>query len=370
MEGSALIPALRLPQRPLSLVPSAYSSSKARLWVLPVFPLLGAFFLYMQLPGILHDWQISQHPLVPESSEVQNGRCQTRKGFLTDCEADLVYEVDGHRYSSKVEIMFASLHFGDYETGVVISADHPEMATLSLGLDELWNRIITLTVFVLLFFGGGIAAGFGALRTRREQVVLGRAAILTPVPVKITNIRRRRNSLTVSYSDKIAKDASKRHGLTTLRDGQQPLMIGGGKGKSVALAVRHEGVSLPVLLDAKLERISMTDEERAAALASLAPATEAGITPVSGQTAQRKASPLLRGLQVFSGGLLMIAVAVIGFWLWYVTASKTPFQSPGMDINNAMPAPLNAWGCAQLQKRFGQGNAPFGCVASDFQSWK
>ncbi|GGD94367.1 hypothetical protein GCM10008012_42710 [Rhizobium anhuiense] len=84
----------------------------------------------------------------------------------------------------------------------------------------------------------------------------------------------------------------------------------------------------------------------------------------------KKAVSIWKRLQIFFGVLLLILVGVVGFWLWYVTSSTTQFQSPGMDINNLMPAPLNEWGCQQLKKRFGQDRAPFGCVADDYTSWK
>jgi hypothetical protein len=84
----------------------------------------------------------------------------------------------------------------------------------------------------------------------------------------------------------------------------------------------------------------------------------------------KRAVSIWKRLQLFFGVLLLIVVGVVGFWLWYVTTSPTAFQSPGMDINNLMPAPLNEWGCEQLKKRFGQDRAPFGCVADDYTSWK
>ena len=63
-------------------------------------------------------------------------------------------------------------------------------------------------------------------------------------------------------------------------------------------------------------------------------------------------------------------VGLGGYWLWYVTAAPSQFTSPAMDINNMMPGPINKWGCAQLQERFGDQNAPFGCTAGDYRSWK
>jgi hypothetical protein len=126
-----------------------------------------------------------------------------------------------------------------------------------------------------------------------------------------------------------------------------------------------------VLLDDRLQRVKLTDDERNAALAPFAHQQESDRSvPVLIEDPKQAGVSIWRRLQVFFGMLLLILVGVVGFWLWYVTTSTTPFQSPGMDINNLMPAPLNEWGCEQLKKRFGQDRAPFGCVADDYTSWK
>jgi hypothetical protein len=78
----------------------------------------------------------------------------------------------------------------------------------------------------------------------------------------------------------------------------------------------------------------------------------------------------MQRLGLFLVLLLLIAGGFFGYWLWYVTSAPSQYNSPGMDINNMMPEALNRWGCDQLKERFGDGRAPFGCVASDYQSWK
>lgn len=360
---------LNLPKRPLSLARDVISTPRAYFWSTPIILVLTVFIFIWEAPGVYRDLQISQNPLVLESGDVQNGRCTTRKAIFTDCEARLVYSHNGKNYDTDVEIMFVDFHMGDYETGLVISAEHPELATMSLGLDKLWNRIITLAVLTVLLGGMGVGMIFFALRIWRVKGQLRNPAFLVPVPVEITAFHRKRDVLSITYNDKIASDKTGRSSYTRMKHGEQPLIIGSANGHSIGLAVRHGKTALPVLLDNRLHRVSLANEERVAALAPFADRDVNGQRLVLVDTPNKTIS-LWRRLQTIFGVLLLIIVGVLGFWLWYVTSSETQFQSPGMDINNLMPAPLNEWGCDQLKKRFGQDRAPFGCVAADYTSWK
>ena len=358
---------LVLPSRPLSLARNVISTPRAYFWSTPVILALAVFLFVSQAPGVIREFRISRNPLVLENGDVQNGRCTTRKAIFIDCEARLVYSYGGRNYDTEVEVMFVDFHIGDYETGLVISADHPELATISLGLDMLWNRIITLAVFVVLLGGMSLGTIFLGLRIWRVKGQLRRPAVLTPVPVEVSAFDRKRGILSITYNDKIAADKTGRSAYTRMKKGEEPLIVGQANGKAIGLAVRHGNTALPVLLDARLQRVELTEDERSTALAPMAHQQERA--PALIAEARRTAS-IWKRLQVFLGMLLLIVVGTVGFWLWYVTSSTTPFQSPGMDINNLMPAPLNEWGCEQLKRRFGQDRAPFGCVADDFTSWK
>ncbi|WP_092933669.1 hypothetical protein [Rhizobium sp. 9140] len=364
------MPELSLPRRPLKLAPDVISTPRAYYWSTPIILALCVFLLVWEGPGVLRDFAISQNPVLIEDGDVQNGRCTTRKAIFTDCEARLVYSYGGKDYASDVEIMFVDFHVGDYETGLVISGDHPELATISLGLDRLWNRFITLTLFVLFLGGLGIGMIFLSLRIWRVRGQLRHPAMLVPVPVEIAAFDRKRSILSITYNDTVADDKTKRSAYTRMRNGEEPLIVGTSGTKPVALAVRHGNTALPVLLDDRLMRIELTDAERAEALLPFARAAdEHDGRSLLVETPQKTVS-MWKRLQMVFGVLLLIVVGVVGFWLWYVLASDTQFQSPGMDINNMMPAPVNEWGCDQLQKRFGDQRAPFGCTASDYTSWK
>ncbi|KQR67833.1 hypothetical protein [Rhizobium sp. Leaf341] len=361
---------LLLPQRALKLAPDAVSAPRAYYWSTPIILVLAVFLLVWEGPGVLRDFTISQNPVVVEDGDVQNGRCTTRKAVFTDCEARLVYRYDGRDYATDVEIMFVDFHVGDYETGLVISGDHPELATITLGLDKLWNRIITLALLTLILGGLSVGMIFLLLRIWRVRRALRRPAMLVPVPVEIQAFDRKGKTLSITYVDTLADDRTKRSAYTRMHDGEEPLIVGTRGDKPVALAVRHGKTALPVLLDDRLMRIELTDAERAQALLPFRQTEEAHGGRTVLVDAPRKTRSIWWRLQVALGVPLLIVVGVIGFWFWYVLASDTQFQSPGMDINNMMPGPVNRWGCDQLQKRFGDQRAPFGCTASDYTSWK
>ncbi|MBM7047253.1 MULTISPECIES: hypothetical protein [Rhizobium] len=361
-------PTIQLPQRALTLSQNVISMPKASYFSLPIVIALTVFLVISEAPGILRDWTINQNPVTLDSGDIRDGKCSTRKGFFTNCSAHLNYTYNGQSYDKDVEIMFVDIHAGDYDTNLVISGDHPDLATLSLGIDKLWNRIITLAVFVALLGGASIAVIFQILRVWRVRGRLRQPAQLVPVPVEITAFDRRRKRLTVTYADKIAGKKTGRAAHTRFEPGQEPLLVGENGGKAVALAVWHGNTSLPVLLDAQLERIEMTAEERARVLAPLT--AELGGRPLELVVRGKKGPSIMTRLARFFLVILLIIGGIFGYWLWYVTSAGSQFTSPAMDLNNMMPTALNRWGCDQLKKRFGDQRAPFGCTASDYTSWK
>lgn len=362
---------IKLPSRPLSLKRGVISVPAAYYFSIPVLLVILAVMLVAEGPGILRDYQISKDPLEIESGDI-NGSCKTRKAIFTTCEADLSYEHAGVSYTKEVEVMFVDFHSGDYETGLVISAKNPELATISLGLDMLWNRIITLGVFVALLGFGSLAMLFTLIRVLRARLQLRHPAPLTVIPVALTAVAEKRSRLFVTYADTVRDAKTKRQSFTHLERGRIPVVVGHTGKHDIALAVWHGNTALPVLLDDQLERIDLSNEERAQALASIAPMVASQVQEASSTAgaAIKKQPGLLRRLGTFVAIVAVIIVAVFGYWLWYVTAAPSQFNSPGMDLNNMMPAAVNEWGCARLQERFADGPAPFGCTAADYRSWK
>ena len=71
--------------------------------------------------------------------------------------------------------------------------------------------------------------------------------------------------------------------------------------------------------------------------------------------------------------VLIIALAVLlflgGRWYVYVTNTSSPYDEVGIDLNLYMPAPLRAWGCAQLESNFAGAVPPYGCATGDGTTW-
>ncbi|MGR9478702.1 hypothetical protein [Rhizobium leguminosarum] len=69
--------------------------------------------------------------------------------------------------------------------------------------------------------------------------------------------------------------------------------------------------------------------------------------------------------------LLTIALAFVVFTGFrYISNTDSPYDEIGITLNNAMPGPINAWGCAQLKTTFGTSLLPYGCAAENATQWK
>ena len=134
------IPEIVLPRRPLSLVSSAVSLPRGFFWFSPVIIALAGFIIWWQGPGLWRDYQISRNPIVLEDGAIRDGKCTTRKAVMTECEATLAYTYQGRSYETETHFFFVDIHSGDYMTDLVISADNPELATLTLGLEKCFWR--------------------------------------------------------------------------------------------------------------------------------------------------------------------------------------------------------------------------------------
>ena len=357
---------LPLPNRSLAVAPRPFAMPAAFLFTVVVLSAMAIGLVIWQGPGLWRDWQINQDPLTLEDWDLRDGECSSRRG-LTDCEADITYSFEGQSYEKHISLAFLDFSSDDYMVDVVISRDDPELATLSLGLDMLWNRLIVFAVFMLLFGGGAIGMIINALRAVGANRAAATPGRLTLVPVDIVEVK---NGV-VSYVDHL-RGRSKRTTRTRFAKGQEPLIGLDEAGKPVGVAVKLDHVAIPVLLDRNLERVELTDIERDQALAAFdAEQEQRGAKLAANPLPKAKRGPnIVRGLLAGGAVLVLAVVAFFGFWLYYVMAAPDAFDPIGIEINNIMPEPLNNWGCEQLYARFGDDRAPFGCTADDYVSWK
>lgn len=361
---------LPLPNRSLAIAPRPFAMPAGFLFTVVLLSALAIGLVIWQGPGLWRDWQINQDPQTLEDWDLRDGECSSRRG-LTDCEADITYSFKGKTYEKHISLAFLDFSSGDYLVDVVIARGNPDLATLSLGLDMLWNRLIVFGVVMLLCVGGTLGMIVNALGTLAGNRAAATPGRLTLVPVDIAEVKNSAGRAMVSYVDHL-KGRANRTTRTHFAKGQEPLIGLDEAGKPVGLAVKLDHVAIPVLLDSNLERLEIADSERQAALAAFyAEQEQRGAALAANPLPKAKRGPnIVRGL--LAGGVVIIlaVVAFFGFWLYYVMAAPDAFDSVGIEINNIMPEPLNTWGCEQLYARFGDERAPFGCAADDHVSWK
>ncbi|MBK4215997.1 hypothetical protein JJJ17_08680 [Paracoccus caeni] len=358
---------LTLPDRPLNIAPGSINPPRGLIFAMILFLGLLGFLVWFQGPDLYRDWQISRNPVELQEALIENGECTTRKGFFTDCSADVAYSYEGQSYDGHIELAFFDFHTGDYWVSVVISGDDPSLATLSLGLEKLWNRIIVLALFSALFLGLVISSLVQRARANKARKGIAGSARLGLVPVVLTNVFERGRKTHVTYAERIAPGKNGKAANTTFVAPAQPLLSFDQDGQTVGIGVRHPDALLPVLLDAELERLSLTPEERQAALAQIRSEAQAEGVPAAPPA---KKLHWKRGLVAFCGPFLLLFIGSLGYWLHYVTSAPTQYDQYGMLVNQILPGFMNEWGCDQLQARFGDQNAPSGCVMDDHRSWK
>ncbi len=258
---------LTLPSRQLKLSKKAIPGFRGSIFAGLLMVAGGGGLLYWQQPGLLHDWTISRNPVVVYDGDIQDGECTTHNGFFTDCSAHLAYDVDGTHFETDASLVFVDIHSGDYMVDLVRSGDDPSLATMSIGIEKLWNRIIVLAVLLAFTAGIGlllIKKGFSDRRAARQLSQPGQMRV---VPVVITSVesQKKRNNFTYRNPQGARPKAKF---VAVFPRGEEPLLVGEGE-STVALAVKHEGSDMPVLLDSGLERLDLTPGERRDALSSL-----------------------------------------------------------------------------------------------------
>lgn len=221
---------------------------------------LAGFMGYLQLPGILDDWKISQNPVVVADSLISGGKCETQTIMFVSCEAHVTYTVKSKTFERDVGFWFLDPRGDDYQVEVVRSGDRPQIATLSLGLEMLWNRIIFVAVLIALIAFSGLALFRAGRRADRVRALARKELPVTPVPVTITANKKAIGANTFGYTR--PTEGKKRGEVFSARLGrkQEPFWLNSETGE--ALAVLQDGGTMPVLLDAELTILDLTPGER------------------------------------------------------------------------------------------------------------
>lgn len=216
-------------------------------------------------PSLLNDARIRQNPAVAEAGTVTDGECKTKLA-ITFCDATLAAPAaDGATVSAKVSYLFVDLHFGDYDTDVVQSAEDPRLLTTSLGLDYFWNRVASFAAAVVLLLAGIVGlvrTGFRQQRTEREAVALD-GQRLKPMVVTIRGGQKVKRTITWRLAYPAPTGGETKVAVMTGSDFMPFTLDAQGKR---ALAVTGPAGGTPFLIDSTLARLELTEAERTALL--------------------------------------------------------------------------------------------------------
>lgn len=248
---------IAFPSRPLRVLAHGGSSSWFGYLVGLAFLAGSIAIAVWQVPPLLKDNEIRQNPVVVQDATLRNGKCRTRKAIFTECEADIAYAVDGKRYTAHPDIFFVDFNTEGYRSGVVRSANKPELGTMSIAIDYFWDRVATVLGFVLLLAGIGVAGIWGGVRAARiRRTASGEPVPLQPVPAVITSAEKVRGGTNVNFKADIG--GKTRSFVSKFKGGEAPLQVS----EDHVLAVVPQGTTTAILLDEGLNRVDLTDEER------------------------------------------------------------------------------------------------------------
>ena len=223
--------------------------------------------------NVLPDLAVRANPLMVQTASA-DGSCETKRVVFTSCSVVLSYDVAGTSYEVERDYVWIGTA-QEYSTDVMVAADRPELATASVALDKLTNRVLSILAGFALFLGIGIATlrQWRLARVVRVRYAKKTAQPLTPVVVSLAGVKdvRLRGRL---YEFIVTADGKsrKRSQLLSKSEGAAPFLVAPDR----ALAVYAAGVEAhPVLLDSGLTRLDLTDDERAQILTPSQPAPSA-----------------------------------------------------------------------------------------------
>ncbi len=227
-------------------------------------------------PDLARDWRIDD-PVEAGGVRIEEARCRSRLVLITVC--DVRFVDDRSAEAARRTLWYFFIDRADPEKIVLLrSKSDPAAITTNLGLDEFYNRLLVLILIVGLLLGC-ITLTAQLLRqgmlTRQALAALS-GQRLVPAVVAVEGsitIAHKRRRWTYLYD----RGGSQERAYIELAKGNDPLFIS-PDGKR-ALALRGQDGGVPLLLDAKLSSLDLSDAEKEAFFAACR--TALGAEPVA-----------------------------------------------------------------------------------------
>jgi len=249
-----------LPIRPVHVKRHGFADRWKLLFLAITFAIISVVVTIVWGPGLYSDYLIKKDPLIIEDSTIFDGSCRTKK-MITDCKATLSYRYDGENKLKSVDFSFVSLSSGDYETDVVVEKSNPDNATLTLALDEFWNRLGVGIALVGIMLGCSILFLNRFLQISRAISASKRTSPLELGWAKIVSRKDSMGRSKVGYTPQLAAQ-KKRTILSSFAKTETPYLYYDAKNdETYGLIAVHPDRTLPILLDEQFERLELSSSE-------------------------------------------------------------------------------------------------------------
>ncbi len=250
-----------LPQRAIAVRPPQTIDGGTIGVIILLLIFLGGIVAWLG-PGIASDWRMRDDAVATADLQIREARCRSWLATLRFCSVTV--DADRGDTAGERTLWYAFLDgTGDQAMAPLRSRSDPSRVATDLGLAKVYNRLITLLLFAgLLVFCIGVAATMlwrGAETRRAFAAMSGRG--LRPVVVEMERNNRlppRRRLWVYLYQD----GGKRERALAEWPSKLQPLFTTPDEGW--ALALQGEEGGTPMLLDADLGTLDLTDAEKAA----------------------------------------------------------------------------------------------------------
>jgi hypothetical protein len=249
-----------LPDRPIAIRNPGFADRFRMMFIAVILGLISVGIVVTVFPGLYRDYRIKLDPVEVTHASLASSRC-TSKRMTVECEADIAYPTSQGTQIKPVSFSFLDISGDSYQTAIVAERGHRDNMTLSLAIDELWNRALcSLALTVLL---GGVAILMGRRHFHLSATYKGvqHAAALEPIWAKVTMRSRKWGRDRITYAPITGRKA--RLAVVSLfRKDETPWMhFDAMQNETFVIAVRHPEAPLPVMLDEALVRLEMTVPE-------------------------------------------------------------------------------------------------------------
>lgn len=254
------------PQRPLPVsLPKPTSRIVAFLLALVLLAVTGGLG-YLFGPDLARDFGMRDGTEPAAAARIASGKCRSKLIFHL-CDVTIEQRASGGAVRTESHLAFVDLHFGSYTSSVVQARGNPASVTTSLGMDYLWNRVLT----GLAGFGG---LGLLSLMSVREAF-RSKGNINTPFKALHNTILTPVIADVHGHEDQGTKGRIWRYAPSGPQLGNElAVMLPAGAWPFVlnaegtkALAVTGRPGSPAMLLDDQLAVIGLSDDERHAIFA-------------------------------------------------------------------------------------------------------